>query len=118
MGVLVAATVAGLGTPDEDGAHGLVRTAHVEQPLRWNLAQQVWLSDPEVSMRMNENHGISVTGSAAAWKYPADHSENPPLVVNPVSHNFRIHKVLYGGELYAAGLRLQENLSAELKQLT
>jgi len=117
MGVLVSDTVAGLGTPTEDGAKGLIRTAHVEEPLTWNKAQQVWIGEPAVSMRTNENAGISAGGSSTFWKYPGSQTEVPPPVVNTTAFGFRIHKVLYAGELWAAGLRLQELLSAEMKQI-
>ena len=116
MGILVASTIAGLGTPEEDGAHGLLRTTHVEEPLTWNLAQGVWLGRPQFTMRINDCVGIGMTGSPSLWKYPGARPEQPTPEVNPVQQNFRIHKILYAGELWAAGARLQEHLTAMMKQ--
>lgn len=116
MADLVAATIAGLGTPSEDGARGVIRTANVEMPFTWNLEEEVWIGPPFVSMRINENIGIGRQGSPTDWLYPATAVENPIPVVNPTQARFFIHKVIYGGELYQAGLRLQEHLSGEISQ--
>jgi hypothetical protein len=70
MATLVANTVAGLGTPSEDGIRGVVRTAHVEMPLRWSLASQVWISDTFVTMRINESVGLTTQGTVLDWRYP------------------------------------------------
>ena len=42
-------------------------------------------------------------------------AEMPPLRPNPTAFGFQIHKVINAGELWAAGLRLQEHLSAEMR---
>lgn len=111
---LVSETVAGLGTPSEDGTVGLIRTASGhEVELYWNATQGAWLSKPRVAMRQKANVGMRTDGAAATWKYPLG-VESPDPGVNSVQFGFQIHKALGFGDLWAAGLRLQEHLSAEM----
>lgn len=110
-----ASTIAGLGTPRYDGDTGVIRTeSGREIGLTWNADQEAWVSSPDYSMRQFDTFGMSSNGSPSSWKYPhfIESPEPEPLAYG---FGFQIHKILNPTELWEAGLRLQEHLSASLR---
>ena len=116
MPALVAATVAGLGTPDIDGALGTIRTANAEEALVWNLEEQVWIGSQRVTMRTNENVGIGTAGSPGLWKYPNFLSERPISSSTRPRSGSTSTRCSTRASCGPAGLRLQEHLSGEIMQ--
>ena len=103
-------------TPQDGTACGIrIPSAHVEH-LIYHAAQNAWIGRQHWSMRAYQNEGFAVGGDIAFWRYPGDLGEIPQTGVHRTPKQFQIHKVLHGGELYAAGLRLQEHLSAQIKE--
>jgi hypothetical protein len=102
--------------PHDGTACGIrIPSAHVEH-LIYHEAQNAWIGRQHWSMRVYQNEGFSVGGDLAFWRYPGDLNEIPETGVHRTPHQFQIHKILNGGELYAAGLRLQEHLTAQIKE--
>jgi hypothetical protein len=102
--------------PHDGTACGIrIPSAHVEH-LIYHAAQDAWIGRQHWTMRFVQNEGSSKGGSPSEWIYPAGIPEDPVTRVHPTPQNFQIHKVLHGGELWAAGLRLQEHLTGQIKE--
>jgi hypothetical protein len=118
MGLLTAATVAGLGTPADDGQLGfiLLPSGHKEL-LVWNAAQNAWVGQPKATMKQVATSGMQTSGSPSGWKYPVFVEPNldPP---QQRAYGFEIHTLLDASEFTDAGLTLQEHLSAEIRRLS
>ena len=100
-----------------DGDAGVIRTpSGLEMGLTWNEAEEVWIGQPTISMRQIINLGMRTTGLPANWKYPGAFTETGPLA-DQRGYGFQIHEVTdpLPYEMWQAGLRLQEHLSAEMK---
>ena len=111
---VIASTVAGLGTPSTDGAEGIIRVATgTEVKLFWNLAQGAWISRPETSMKQIETWGMTGGLGQDTWDYPA-FGVGAADIDN--AYTFQIHQVPDAHLLYAAGLRIQEHLTADLRK--
>lgn len=112
----IATTVAGLGTPDTDGEPGAITVAapsgvHHER-LFWNAAEGCWVGRPKFSNRMTDVASGFARGGSAGWFYLSSTVTLDSLIADSTGFGFQIHEVPYAGELWAAGLRLQEHLSA------
>lgn len=113
----VSATLAGLGTPSADGEVGILRlgsgaTAWNEL-LFWNRTQQAWVGRPRFSMRMS-NHGregMLRDGDPNTWTYIFSGIDQINFA-NVNGFGFQIHSVPRAVEMWNAGMRLQEHLSA------
>lgn len=109
----VASTVAGLGTPIIDGEMGVIEVASGHREvLFWHAAQKAWIGRPKVTMKQKDVFGMSVDGNPANWRYPFATSG-----ARGIDHDFgfQIHMERDAGLLWAAGLRLQQNLTGILK---
>jgi hypothetical protein len=115
---VVAATLAGLGSPTTDGERGIVRVGtgaeRVEEHLTWNLAQQVWVGDEKTSLAFKNDLGM-VCNSAAATTTYISQIQNGSI---DYDYSFQIHPVINAKALYDAGLRLQENLTGAIQAQT
>ena len=81
----------------------------------WDEDEQVWIGRQHWTMRVMQSEGFTAYGAPSNWRYPAAFGESPPSRVHPTAQQFMIHKALSGGQFWAAGLRLQEHLSGEIK---
>ncbi len=106
-----SSTVAGLGSPTSDGELGVIEVAAGRRErLRWNLVLEAWVGDAKPSMRMVDGAlPMANSGVPDTWRYPFGSAGTGPLAPGM---GFQIHSVRDAGLLYAAGLRLQERLTA------
>jgi hypothetical protein len=116
--VLVASTLAGLGTPTSDGVAGVVRVGvgadAAEVRLTWDLTAQVWVSDERVSLQLKNDIGMVCSSSAATTTYISQ-IQNGAI---DYDYSFQIHPITNAKALWDAGLRLQENLTAAIAAQT
>lgn len=114
--MIIAATVAGLGIPTTDGVIGAVKVGsgvdlHYEV-LFWNQSQAAWIGRPKDSMRQIDSPWGMLGSNLGQWIYP-NISEGAAGI--DTGYGFQIHPVNYADALCAAGLKLQEHLSAITK---
>lgn len=109
----VAATVTELGRPLRDGEQGVVEVSSGHREiLYWNATQQAWVGKPHYSMRQVDVWGMRSSGSPVQWVYPFSTSG---LGRVDTGYGFQIHVVRDADLLWNAGLRLQENLTANMQ---
>ena len=110
-------TVDDLPADPHDGTAAGIRipSAHVEH-LVYHAAQGAWVGRQHWTMRVYQNEGIAKFGDPEIWIYPGDQGEDPPTDVHRTPHQFQIHKLLDAGQLWDAGLRLQEHLTGQIKE--
>lgn len=110
----VATTVAQLADGAYDGEQAvIILPSGFREPLIWNGTH--WVGRARPTMRQVDNIGMSSPGNPSGWRYPGDHKEVPDPSVNGTAFGFQILKQLYAAEYFAAGLRLQEHLQAQLR---
>ena len=105
-------------TPQDGTACGIrIPSAHVEH-LIYHAAENSWIGRAHWTMRTHQNEGFYAPGSPSGWKYPGQFAENPAWRTHATPQNFQIHLIHHAGELWAAGLRLQEHLSGMARAFT
>ena len=110
----VVTSGASLGTATDGTVQGLRIPSGQVLLMTYDATQGVWVGPSTLTMRTVQNEGITSGGAPGVWRYPGPASENPSTRTLAFPFGFHIHKVMYGGQLWAAGLRLQEHLSAEM----
>jgi hypothetical protein len=115
-GVIVGNSVADLGHPTVDGTPGIIEVATGRREhLFYNLAKAGWAGLPKVSITQVETFGMQGGLNMVTWGYPYT-SEGDGNI--DTAYGFHIHHVPDAQLFQQAGLRLQENLSGEMKRIT
>lgn len=109
---MIAATIAELGTPTDDGVVGTIDVDPTVQRehMVWDLVNQVWIGRSRYSLRSVDEWGYIQGGSG--WTYLS--SGEPLADVDQNAYGFQPHHVPRPDLAYAAGLKLQECLTAEV----